>query len=90
MNCPNCGHAALPGMARCGHCNFKLPVNPKPQANAPDKAIPCWNCNHPNAAAAGNCERCNARIPARMKISKRTSVPAPARASFSAQNPENL
>jgi len=63
MNCPNCGHATPPTeAARCGHCNFKLPANPRPQAAKSTAALPCWNCRHPNAAEAERCEHCNAKL----------------------------
>lgn len=62
MTCPNCGHAAPPThAARCGHCNFKLPANPQPQAAQSVATLPCWNCRHPNAAEAERCEHCNAK-----------------------------
>lgn len=63
MTCPNCGHATPPtNAARCGHCNFKLPATPMPQAAKPAATLPCWNCRHPNAAEAERCEHCNAKL----------------------------
>jgi len=87
MNCPNCGHATPPThAARCGHCNFKLPFNPKPQASTPVATLPCWNCRHPNAAGAERCEHCNAKLQA-VFTGKTNSKPK--RASLAGYHPEN-
>ena len=62
MLCPNCGHSAQPGLARCGHCNYKLPETAHPQAAAQTGLIACWNCTHANVAHALRCVQCNAKI----------------------------
>ncbi|MBK8195477.1 MAG: zinc ribbon domain-containing protein [Lewinellaceae bacterium] len=77
MNCPNCGHATPPtSVARCGHCNYKLPESPKPKAAKLQTTVSCWNCHHPNAAEAERCEHCNAKIQAspHHKLSKSTNT----------------
>ncbi|MBK8965694.1 MAG: zinc ribbon domain-containing protein [Lewinellaceae bacterium] len=61
MHCPNCGQTAQPGLARCGHCNFKLPETAHPTAAPEGGKINCWNCTHPNDAHAIRCEQCNAK-----------------------------
>ena len=86
MNCPNCGHTTSSETTRCGHCNVKLPGNPKPRASQPDTTLPCWNCRHANAAEAERCAHCNA------KLQMRTSVPfaAPKTAYPSANKSVNV
>lgn len=68
MLCPNCGHTARPAPntreARCGHCNFKLPENPQPQASPASMPVACWNCAHANPSEAERCAHCNAKIAA--------------------------
>ncbi len=66
MHCPNCGQTAQsirtqPSLARCGHCNFKLPETAHPAAAPEGGKINCWNCTHPNDAHAIRCEQCNAK-----------------------------
>ena len=61
MLCPNCGHTAQPGLARCGHCNIKLPESALPGAASGNEKNNCWNCTHPNDAHALICVACNAR-----------------------------
>ncbi|TNE66564.1 MAG: hypothetical protein EP344_02380 [Bacteroidetes bacterium] len=60
MHCPNCGHTAQPGLARCGHCNYKLPELALPAAT-PTGKISCWNCSHENDAHIIRCVQCNAK-----------------------------
>ena len=62
MHCPNCGHTAQPGLARCGHCNFKLPEIALPQAAPQNGTVICWNCTHSNPAHAVQCVQCNAKL----------------------------
>lgn len=88
MTCPNCGHAAAPtNAARCGHCNFKLPADIRPQAAGAATTLPCWNCRHLNAAEAERCEYCNAKLqgPAAGKTNSK-----PERASFTMRGSETL
>ncbi|MEO6038717.1 MAG: zinc ribbon domain-containing protein [Saprospiraceae bacterium] len=62
MFCPNCGQAARPESARCGHCNFKLPKNLRPPAGpASSVEVACWNCAQTNPPDADRCAHCNAR-----------------------------
>ncbi|MBL7774850.1 MAG: zinc ribbon domain-containing protein [Saprospiraceae bacterium] len=78
MHCPNCGHSAQPGLARCGHCNYKLPETALPQAARDKGKIHCWNCTGENDSHADRCVQCNAKLqpPAAFK--------RPATARFSA------
>ena len=62
MLCPNCGHTAQPGLARCGHCNFNLPETALPQAAPGNGAVLCWNCTHSNTVQAVQCVHCNAKL----------------------------
>jgi hypothetical protein len=61
MLCPNCGHTAQPGLARCGHCNIKLPESALPNAAPGNGKINCWNCTQENEAHALRCVQCNAK-----------------------------
>lgn len=68
MHCPNCGHSAQPGLARCGHCNHKLPETALPGAALDSGKTPCWNCSHENAAHVLHCVQCNVKQQASSKL----------------------
>ena len=61
MQCTNCGQTAQPGLARCGHCNYKLPEQAQPTASE-DGKVNCWNCKHDNEAHHLRCMQCNAKL----------------------------
>ena len=61
MTCPNCGQTARPELARCGHCNVKLPEQAQPLAGPASELVACWNCAQPNPWECVRCAHCNAK-----------------------------
>lgn len=77
MHCPNCGHTAQPGLARCGHCNYKLPETALPGAAPGTGKTNCWNCLHENAAHALRCVSCNTKMEKPAALQRRAVVFTP-------------
>ena len=77
MLCPNCGHTAQPSLARCGHCNFKLPESALPGAASGTGKTACWNCTHPNDPHVLICTACNAKTERPQTFLRRAQLNTP-------------